>query len=184
MNNKWFAIPITILLVATLFTSNPQTRINFVFASAFSHPDALGNRICAFYCHQWNGTAYEMFEDGYSYNGLNENSSFPAGVTSYHKYTAPLGWWTVHDGYNMTLFLVVYLNKTLASTTAEAETNSYVNTTITDGTYTDTTDWTWSNTVDYNSTYWRLTGYNTWNNVGYPVAGVIYDCDINFYAYY
>lgn len=91
----------------------------------------------------------------------------------------------VHDGWEVRFIVNIRLNSTLASSTAEAVsyTRVYMNITYTGGTI-----WTneeLNNTASsLSGSYYYVEETGIWNQTGYPVAGVEYECKVDYDAYY
>lgn len=182
MNKQWYAIPIAILLVATLFMNNPKTRINIVWATG-STPDVYGDRVCSFTAMQYNGTDWNWITTGYSYNGLEEN--FNVATTDAIKYNSGQSFWRVIDNQPLEFYMVTYLNKTLVATEAEAEAYTHVYINITSGAYSLNTLTVNTGTGgSYNGTYWVVENTYLWNVTGHPIAGSAYNIAISYNLYY
>lgn len=184
MNKKkiLLVIPLVIVLSITLLIQNPSTTIRFAWATG-SSPDAYGNRICSLNAEQHNGTDWNWFTTGYSYNGLVEN--FDSSVTNAVAYSYGQDWWRVKDNQPIQFRLCVYLNKTFATDGANAQSNvkAYLN--ITGGAYSLLNEeFVFGIGISQNATYWRVVGYYNWNVTSYPVVGITYNMVIRYEAYY
>jgi hypothetical protein len=173
-------VPIIFLLASTLlltYQNNYATLI--VYASGT--PDAYGNRIVIMHVRMWNGTAYEILPDQYTWNG---GTSFDGAGIMYGTNARAIEYgngnlyWRVKDDNPLQIWVDVAINKTLTTTPSTA-TRVYLNITgvVTNQLMT-------YNGYSSTSHFYICTHVYTWNVTGQPNAGTLYSIVIRYEAYY
>ena len=140
------------LLLGYLISIVPNNRtVMLVFAS-----DSYGNDINFIEVWQWQGSDYE----------LKDNFTTSGGTSK------------VDEDQAIKLIISIKFNDTLASSEAEAITNSRIYMNISEGIWTneELNNTSCSHSGDF---YW-LKENGVWNQSGYPVVGVTYDCQVDY----